>query len=554
MTFWQIFSRLLLKRPRAALEALYWRLTGRKVRAANRLRMASANLQVGYDIWISNVERSRELNQTIPTTIETWPSRPRFSVIVYPTKGCTAEQIRRSVETVERQTYPHWTLVDGDGPVSGDYVIPLRAGNTLPETALFRYAEAAQSGPPASILYGDHDQLDQRGRRIRPWFKPQWNSEMFLGLDYLSQAVAIETELANRVGIRTGADLLAGLQSALLQATEGTEAAVVHIPHVLCHVDSTADTADQDRSQILSLHLQNRDASCAPGPFGTTKVCWPLPSKTEKVSIIVPTKDKVELLQDCVGSVLRETSYPSFEIIIIDNNSIDLRTTAYLHEISKHALVRVLPYVDPYNFSAINNFAAAHADGTYLCLLNNDTEVIEADWLTEMMRYAVRPDIGAVGAKLLYPDGRIQHAGVIVGMGDAAGHPHRFTPAADPGYFRQAHVAQFVTAVTAACLVIEKKKFEAVGGLDEQDFAIAYNDVDLCLKLQSAGFRNVYVPHAVLLHHETQSRGDDLSAQHLERYAKELRALQDRWGTRNFQDPLHNPNLDRYSEAYVIKI
>jgi GT2 family glycosyltransferase len=554
VTFWQIFFRVLLKRPRAALEALYWRMTGLKVRAANRLRMASANLQVGYEMWISNVERSPELSQTIPAMIERWPSRPRFSVIVYPTEGCTAEQMRRSVESVERQTYPDWTLADGGGPLSGDYVVPLQAGNALPETALFRYAEAVQSGPPASILYGDHDQLDQRGRRTRPWFKPQWNSEMFLGLDYLSQAVAIETKLANRVGIRTSADVLAGLQSALLQATEGTEVTVVHVPHVLCHVDSMADIADQDRSEILSLHLQDREASCAPGPFGTTKICWPLPSKTQKVSIIVPTKDKVELLQDCVGSVLRETSYPSFEIIIIDNNSIDPRTTAYLHEISAHALVRVLPYVYPYNFSAINNFAAAHADGTYLCFLNNDTEVVEADWLTEMMRYAVRPDVGAVGAKLLYPDGSIQHAGVIVGMGDAAGHAHRYTLDGDPGYFCQAHVAQFVTAVTAACMVVEKEKFQAVGGLDEEDFAIAYNDVDLCLKLQSEGLRNVYVPHAILLHHETQSRGHDLSPQHLERYAKELRALQNRWGTKAFQDPLHNPNLDRYSETYVIKI
>lgn len=553
MTFWQAFLRIVLKHPGPALEALYWHVTGRKVRAFNRLKTASANLQVGYDLWIANIERWHELRQAIPAITEAWPSRPKFLIIVYPTEGCTAEQMRRSVESVERQIYTDWTLVDDEGTTVGDYVVPLRAGNTLPETALFRYAEALQSAPQASILYGDQDELDRRGRRTRPWFKPQWNSEMFLSLDYLSQAVAIEADLADRAGIRSGPDLRAGLHSALLQATAEADGAVIHVPHVLCHIDPTENT-DQGRSEILSLHLRARDASCTPGPFGTAKICWPLPAEPPKVSIIIPTKDKVELLRDCVGSVIRKTSYPSFEIIIVDNGSTDPRTSAYLHEVSGHAFVRVLPYSEPYNFSAINNFAAAQSDGNYLCLLNNDTEVVEADWLTEMMRYAVRPDVGAVGAKLLYLDGSIQHAGVVVGMGDAAGHAHRFTRDADPGYFRQAHVAQFVTAVTAACLVVEKKKFEAVGGLDEQDFAIAYNDVDLCLKLQSEGLRNVYVPHAVLLHHETQSRGDDLSPQHLERYAKELRTLQKRWMTKNFQDPLHNPNLDRYSETYVIKI
>jgi GT2 family glycosyltransferase len=214
----------------------------------------------------------------------------------------------------------------------------------------------------------------------------------------------------------------------------------------------------------------------------------------------------------------------------------------------------VLSYKAPYNFSAINNFAARQATGSFLCLLNNDTEVVEPDWLTEMMRYAVQPNIGAVGAKLLYEDGTIQHAGVVVGVGGAAGHAHRFARADQPGYFRQPHVSQYVSAVTAACLVVAKEKYDAVRGLDEDHLPVAFNDVDLCLKLQRAGWRNVYVPHAVLLHHESKSRGSDFAPERVERYRAELRTLQERWGTKTYQDPLHNPNLDRGSETYVIRI
>jgi GT2 family glycosyltransferase len=168
------------------------------------------------------------------------------------------------------------------------------------------------------------------------------------------------------------------------------------------------------------------------------------------------------------------------------------------------------------------------------------------------MRYAIRPDVGAVGAKLLYDNGSIQHAGVVVGIGDAAGHAHRFLPANEPGYFRMPHVAQFVSAVTAACLLIDKEKFLKVGGLDEDSLAVAFNDVDLCLKVEAAGWRNVYVPHAVLFHHESKSRGKDISPENIDRYRRELRVLQERWGTKTYEDPLHNPNLDRYSETFVI--
>ena len=333
----------------------------------------------------------------------------------------------------------------------------------------------------------------------------------------------------------------------------GSTTNIVHVPHIVCHVSAEAEH-ELDRLDNIRRLVEPLGGTCSRGPFGTTRVTWPLPQDLPLVSIIIPTKDKLQLLDACVQTVLQHTTYENFEILIVDNGSVEWRTREHLRRIGNNPKVRVLSYAEKYNFSAINNFAGGEARGTYLCLLNNDTEVLEPTWLTEMMRYAVRPDIGAVGAKLLYEDGRIQHAGVVVGIGGAAGHAHRFLPAHEPGYFLMPHVTQFISAVTAACLVVEKRKFETVGGLDEVDLAIAFNDVDLCLKLEAAGWHNVYVPHAVLLHHESKSRGNDLAPQHVERFRRELAIFQERWNTRMYMDPLHNPNLDRHSEKFSFRL
>jgi GT2 family glycosyltransferase len=301
-------------------------------------------------------------------------------------------------------------------------------------------------------------------------------------------------------------------------------------------------------------HVAPLGAGCVAGPFDTVKVQWPLPEELPSVSIIVPTRDRLEFLRPCLRSVLERTDYENFEIIVIDNGSAEARTKAYLEEVSRNPRIRVFSFPGPYNFPAINNFAVQQARASYLCLLNNDTEVIEKTWLSQMMRYAVRPDVGAVGAKLLYDDGSIQHAGVVIGIGGAAGHVHRFLPAGEPGYFRQPHVSQFVSAVTAACLVVDKHKFLAVGGLDEVQLPVAFNDVDFCLKLQAAGWHNVYVPHAVLLHHESKTRESDISRQNIDRFRREVNVLQDRWNTETYDDPFHNPNLDRATETFIVRV
>lgn len=556
VTFWEEFLRVLLRKPVPALAALYWYVTRRRVRGRNRLRVASADLPFAYSIWIAQNECANAAKPERGSQIEETALAWRFLVQIHSADGVSETELQASIASVESQIYPGWRLADiatnatirASAAKPNEFLVPLRAGDHLAEMALLRFAEALEANPAANVLYGDEDRIGPRGKRSRPWFKPRWNEELFLAQDYLSSAVAIEGSLAQLALVQSGDDL-----SALLLAATSAAGTIVHVPHVLAHVGQEAPL-DACRIEKVARHVAPTGATCAPGPFGTVKVGWPLPEQLPLVSVVIPTKDKLDVLQPCVDSLLAQTAYPNFEILIVDNGSVEARTLSFLEAVKRDPRVRVLRYDRPFNYSAINNFAAGQAHGGYLCLLNNDTEVLEPEWLTELMRYAVRPHVGAVGAKLLYEDGSIQHAGVTVGIGGAAGHAHRNLPGDEPGFFCLPHVAHFVSAVTGACLAVEKRKFTEVGGFDEKQLAIAFNDVDLCLKLEAAGWRNVYVPHAVLVHHESKSRASDLAPAQFERYRRELTVLQERWGTTTYQDPLHNPNLDRYSETYVIRL
>jgi GT2 family glycosyltransferase len=510
-------------------------------------------LPFAYAVWIANNEKQPGPAEEARSAIGNWSWRPRFSIAIH--SGSAPDEISRSLASLEQQIYPCWTLSssrhlhEAISKADGDFVVPLRAGDELSRGALLRFAETLRTAPEAAILYGDQDRIDARGRRSNPWFKPCWNEELFLAQDYLSSAVAIRSEFIKRAAANTNDDLAA----ILLNATSSASERIVHIPHILVHTGAEADPAP-GRLDLVARHLAAKGAACVPGPYGTVKVEWPLPEPLPLVSIIIPTRDKLDVLRPCVESLLKRTEYPNFEILIIDNGSIDAATAKFFREVSEDERVRVLTYDRPFNYSAINNFAVGHARGTFVALLNNDTEVLEPAWLTELMRYAARPEIGAAGAKLLYDDRSIQHAGVVIGIGGAAGHAHRFLPADQPGYFYMPHVAQFVSAVTGACLLVKKSKFEAVGGLDDEKLAIAFNDVDFCLKLEVAGWRNVYVPHAILLHHESKSRDSDMAPTQLPRFKRELAVLQERWGTKTYKDPLHNPNLDSSSETYVFRV
>ena len=555
------------------------------MRARNRLRIALQQDPIAYSLWIDQIEGGEAAMVAASSVMAGWAVEPRFSILLHQDETLDQGSLNRIVADLAAQVYSAWEMIVvrrpdawplavgdervriADRPTAagsealrtagslarGDYWLPLSSRTRLPATALFHYAEALQAGS-ADVLIGDHDQLEATGERGRPWFKPAWNDELALAQDYISQAIAVWAPVAQQVLAERGEYDKAAAYAFGLAAARRQGAVVRSVAHIQAHLAGAVACSANDRIPAVENQVVKAGAKVSPGVYGTVRVDWPLPARPPLVSILVPTRDQVALLHACLSSVEERTTYAAYEVIVVDNGSTRNDTLAYLSDLDRREGFRVIRDEQPFNFSRLNNLGAAEARGQYLCLLNNDTEIIEGGWLTAMMRQAVRSHVGAVGARLLYDDGSIQHAGVAIGLGDAAGHAHRFQRADAEGYFARVHAAHYVSAVTAACLVVEKSKFLAVGGLDEESFAVAFNDVDLCLKLQSAGLQNVYTPHATLLHHESKSRGKDFSPQHIERYLRELELLQERWSTRTHVDPLHHVNLDRASETYLIKL
>ena len=253
-----------------------------------------------------------------------------------------------------------------------------------------------------------------------------------------------------------------------------------------------------------------------------------------------------------VGSILNKTSYEPFEILVLDNGSVEKETQAYLADLHQDPRIRVLRYPHPFNYSAINNFGAREAKGSILALLNNDIEVITSDWLTEMVSFAAQEKIGCVGAKLYYPNRAIQHAGVVLGIGGVAGHSHKYFQAHEAGYFGRLKVVQNFSAVTGACLVVRKNVFFEVGGLDE-GLKVAFNDVDFCLKVRKAGYRNVWTPFAELYHHESLSRGHEDTPERKKRFRSEVAFMKEKWGDVLKSDPFYSPHLTLDREDFSIR-
>jgi GT2 family glycosyltransferase len=572
MTFWKIFWNVVPFRPTQAMTALWWHLMRRRVRAKNVLKAAAADLPVLYRWWIRDVEAP-----SVEALRHRSGASSTFSVAIV-SGGAEQASLERSLLSIKRQTRRAKQIIIPDGAsahtdtsiisipakhsdegaflaaafaaAGTTYLLLLRAGDELAQSALAFLEDALAERKDVAIAYGDHDHLDDDGGRHSPWFKPNWDEDHFLAQDYLSQACVF----AVSAGLQayTQAHRPATIFELILKVASARTGTVLHLPRILSH--RTSNSTQGPVSERAAAIGRQFGLNTKEAPYGSLRIRRELPSPAPFVSIIVPTRDKLELIEPCVRSVLDKTSYPSFEIIVVDNGSTDPDTLAFFRSVQADARVRVLPVPIPYNYSALNNLAVGEARGDFVCLLNNDTEVLEREWLTEMMRQAIRPEVGAVGAKLLYPDGSIQHAGVVVGMGDAAGHVHRFASNSAPGYFAQPHITRGVTAVTAACLLVAKDKYSAVGGLDQEQLAIAYNDIDFCLKLRRSGWRNIYVADAVLIHHESKSRIRDHAPSQVERYSRELLAFQQRWSIGEFVDPLFNPNLDPSSECAVVRV
>jgi GT2 family glycosyltransferase len=433
----------------------------------------------------------------------------------------------------------------------GRWLIHLNAGDRLARHALAEIALAACQTPRPLVIFADEATPGGPWGGARPWFKTAFDPDRLLQQAALGRAAAYDSGLLARhglLGLRGHALMLAATQAATLEA--GPEA-IVHRPSVLLTRGggSARPWRDETDTAAIGLALAARGdgvelvedpARRSPCP----RLRWPLPAQPPRVSVIVPTRDATALMEACMAGLLHRTDYPAMEILICDNDSRDPALLARFQDWSRDSRVRVLACPGPFNYAAINNRAAREASGEILLLLNNDTEVRHPDWLREMASLAIRPGIGAVGARLLFPHGQVQHAGVVLGLDGIAGHDMLQASGRSSGPYDLLRLTRRVSAVTAACLAIRRETFLTAGGFDETHLRVAYNDVDLCLRLRAMGLENLVTPHAELTHKESATRGDDMSDAHRARWESERAVMRARWGAALEQDPYYSPNLD----------
>jgi hypothetical protein len=498
--------------PRAYLIALWWRLRRKWLRSRSQFAPLLGASKRAYDLWLLKEKAA------LPTGTQAGPP-----VVALVDVSAGQGPLDETLHSLSAEGVPALliglagapTLVDAAQQIDwsqNPWLMPLANGDRLAPGAVRAYREAIAS-TKARIAYADDDLLDKAGRRSAPHFKPHWNSELFGHFDYLSGSCILRVSRGELESVATAGDW-----ARQLVAVAAEKGAPLHVRKVLHH---------------------RRTRPLPQVPSASLIAVGDLPP----VTVVIPTRNRVDLLQTCLNGV-GATDYPNIEVIVVDNDSDDPRTLDLLANLDP-ARYRVLRYAGEFNYSAINNHAVSEANGRLVCLLNNDIEVIEPNWLATMAVQALRKEVGAVGARLLYPDGRIQHAGVVIGMGGAAGHAHRLLRPDEEGYHRRHALPQFVSAVTAACLVVARERFLAVGGLDEKNFPVAFNDVDLCMRLNRSGYESL---------HESISRGLDRDPIGAARLAGELAALKRLWGTEEGIDPFHHPELSRASERFVVKL
>ena len=436
-------------------------------------------------------------------------------------------------------------------PVTGtDHLILLSPGAVLHDMAAFECADLIRFHPQVALAYGDYDHVNGMGERAEPRFLPEWDADLFWATGYPRGALLVRADLWNRIVESAPATFEAAMLALVLAAREAG-AAIHHIPRILAHVPDAEATAPRPRLDAHHAALLPDLARIAPGAkaeqearFGVTLLRRPAPEPAPKIAVIIPTRDGLEVLAPCVKSVLTSQTAHALEVIIVDNGSTRPETREFLDELTaSDPRVRILPDPSPFNFAGLNNRAVAATDALLICFLNNDTEVITPDWLHRMAVEALRPEVGAVGARLLYADSAVQHAGVILGLGGVAGHGEAGLPAAAPGHLWRAVASHRRGAVTAACLMIRREVFVAAGGFDDVHLAIDFNDVDLCLRLADSDLINVMLPSVELVHKESVSRGTQRAPDDATRFTGEVAHMRATWGRQLDTDPSYNPNL-----------
>lgn len=533
-------------------------------------------------------------------------SRTPLISVVMPCYNANPVWLREAIESVRRQIYPNWELCIADDAspsaetrrvlaefaasdvrikvvfraqnghiaeasnsalelATGEWIALMDHDDLLTEHALFWIADCIDRNPDARLIYSDEDKIGEDGVRSSPYFKCDWNIDLFYSQNMFSHLGVFRKDLVDTVG-----GFRAGMQGSqdwdlVLRCLERIQPSqVLHVPRVLyhwrVHAESTSNSLDAKPYAViagekaLNDHFERTGVDARAEHVGTGyRVHYALPAVLPLVSLIIPTRNGLGLLRQCVDSILGRTEYDNYEIIIVDNGSDDPDTLKYFESLSSSQVIRVIRDDREFNYSALNNMAVAHAKGEIVGLINNDIEVISPDWLSEMVSLAIQPGVGAVGARLWYPDRTLQHGGVVLGVGGVANHAHKGNTRDEFGYFGRAQLIQSFSAVTAACLIIRKDRYLEINGLDEVNLKVAFNDVDFCLRLLEAGYRNVWTPYAELFHHESATRGADSTPEKRERFVSEVNYMLDRWGAILKDDPAYSPNLtlDREDFSYA---
>lgn len=552
-----------------------------------------------YDRWMTEFEKPD--NEIIELKLLSLAYRPLISVLM-PVFNTEPTELIAAIESVINQSYSDWELCIADdcssraevreilerfcardervkvtlraqrGGISracnaawelakGDFVCFLDHDDTLAPHALANVCEALNRDPEADLLYSDEDKIDQRSRRFEPFFKPDWSPDLLLSENYICHLLVLRRDLASNIG-RLNPDCDGSQDYDLILRATAQANHIVHIPKVLYHwratAGSTASTIENKQyavdaaQQALASHCRRLGdgVTVEPGRVnGRWRARYPIPEGT-RVSIIIASGGKVDILRTNLESLFSKTTYPHFEVVVIDNsklNAIEQMVKGF------QASRPNLRYIDwrnqPFNYSVINNVAAKQCDSPVLLFLNDDTSVIETHWLEAMLELAMRPEVGAVGARLLYPDGRIQHAGVVMGLYDNCGHAFKGLDGSVSHYFDFPDIIRNVSAITGACFMTRADVFWQVGGFDETEFAIAFNDIDLSLKISNLGYRVLYTPHAELYHHEAFSK----TSKDLVPHPVEVEGMRLKWGKVINADPYYSPNLTRNDEDYSLR-
>ncbi len=558
---------------------VYLLIENKKIIIINGKDLSLVHSKSPYAFWLAKNIPGPHQFKSIKDEMKLFSSFPIFDITLFANKP--DESILHSIQSLHEQLYPHWKLsiitrsseiheslrtliknrsfdidkirfdvISSVQPAVSEtgttFVLDMAPGDCLTVDALFQFAKSSLINPKAGVLYADEDEIGEDGTLLNPYFKPDWSPDNLLSFNYIKRAVVFRKDVL--AGINGWAEKWKNDEhfDVLLRATELSNQ-VEHISHILYHAVPRTPSREKDKAALTETMLRRNENGSIVESDIVEGIFIPRYTLKEeaKVSIVIPTKDKIDILKVCIESIVQTSTYKNYEIVLIDNNS---STPEFFNQVktweqSLDGLFKCIRTEHPFNFAYLMNFGASHCSGEYYILLNNDTEVITPNWMELMMEQAQRDSIGIAGAKLLYPNNTVQHAGVVIGLSGLVDHVFVGIPRDGKTYQNYLHRVINYSALTAACFMVSRDKFNQVKGFDER-FAVEYNDVDFCLRLKEAGYNHVYLPHVELYHHESISRGHPFSNKaSYERHLREFALMQNTWQKYVNNDPCYNLNL-----------